>query len=96
MFKQYYVYIVTNKRNTVLYTGVTNNLERRMYEHKNKVVDGFTKKYNVTKLVYFEVFNTAEESISAEKKIKGWVRRKKIKLIKSENPEFNDLYEILH
>ena len=91
MFKQYYVYIATNKRNIVLYTGVTSNLERRMYEHKNKLIKGFTKKYNVTKLVYFEVFNTPEESISAEKKIKGWIRQKKIELIKSRNPEFKDL-----
>lgn len=95
MSKQYYVYIATNKRNTVLYTGVTSNLEKRMYEHKNKLINGFTKKYNVNKLVYFEVFSTPEEAIGAEKKIKGWVRKKKIELIKSKNSEFRNLYEIL-
>ncbi|HCJ67305.1 MAG TPA: excinuclease ABC subunit C [Elusimicrobia bacterium] len=93
MKKQYYVYIATNKRNTVLYTGITNDLRRRMHEHKNKMVEGFTKKYNVNKLVYFEMFNIPEEAISAEKKIKGWLRKKKIDLIKSKNPEFNDLYD---
>ncbi len=67
-----------------------------MHEHKNKMIEGFTKKYNVNKLVYFEMFNTPEEAISAEKRIKGWLRKKKIDLIKSKNSEFNDLYyEIL-
>ena len=91
MFKQYYVYIATNKRNTVLYTGVTNNLVRRMYEHKNKLVEGFTSKYNINKLFFYEIFPTAIEAIAAEKKIKGWVRKKKINLIKSKNPNFGDL-----
>ncbi|MEK6646240.1 MAG: GIY-YIG nuclease family protein [Candidatus Firestonebacteria bacterium] len=91
--KKYYVYITTNKRNTVLYTGVTNNLERRMYEHKNKLVKGFTEKYNVTKLVYFEEFNEPEEAICAEKRIKGWIRKKKIELIMNKNSEFKDLAE---
>jgi len=93
MKKQYYIYIVTNKGNTVLYAGITNNLERRIFEHKNKLLKGFTSKYNVTKLVYYEVFNSPREAIAAEKKIKGWVRAKKINLIKSINPDFKDLIE---
>lgn len=91
MQKQYYVYIATNPSSTVLYTGVTNNIQRRMHEHKNKLIEGFTKKYNVGKLVYLEVFNSPEEAIMAEKKIKGWIRAKKVELIKSKNPNFNDL-----
>jgi putative endonuclease len=91
MKKQYYVYIATNKRDTVLYTGVTNDLYKRMYEHKNKLVNGFTKEYNINKLVYYEIFNHPEEVITAEKKIKGWLRKKKINLIKKINPKFKDL-----
>jgi len=91
MDKQYYVYIITNQRNTVLYTGVTSDLYKRMYEHKEKLVKGFTQKYNINKLVYYEVFSHPEEAIGAEKKIKGWTRNKKIDLIKSINPEFRDL-----
>lgn len=91
MSKQYCVYIATNKWNTVLYTGITGNLTERMYQHKNKLIEGFTKKYNVYKLVYYEIFNDPEEAIVAEKKIKGWTRKKKIDLIKSKNPEFKDL-----
>lgn len=94
MEKQYYVYIATNKRNTVLYTGVTNSLERRMYEHKNKLTGGFTSKYNVNKLIYYEVFPTAEEAIAAEKKIKAGSRLKKVKLIESINPNYNDLIKL--
>jgi len=91
MNKKYYVYIITNKFNTVYYTGITNNIIRRMNEHKNKLIDGFTKKYNVDKLVWVELFNTPEEAINAEKKVKGWTRQKKIKLIKKQNPDFKDL-----
>jgi len=91
MARQYHVYIATNKMNTVLYTGITNDLERRMYEHKNKLIPGFTSKYNVNKLIYCDVFNSPEEAIAAEKKIKGWIRKKKIDLIKILNPEFKDL-----
>jgi putative endonuclease len=91
--KQYYVYIATNQRNTVLYTGVTNNLERRIHEHKNKLTKGFTSKYNINKLVYFQELNNPEEAIAAEKRIKGWLREKKIRLIKSINPGFKDLAE---
>jgi len=91
MNKQYYVYIVTNKRDTVLYTGITSNLAKRIWEHKNKIVNGFSKKYNVNKLVYYEIFKTPLEAIAAEKKIKGWLRKKKIELIETKNPEWNDM-----
>ena len=90
--RQYYVYIMTNRSKT-LYTGVTNDLLRRVYEHKNKMVEGFTKKYNITKLVYYEDTNDVEEAIAREKQIKGWLRRKKIALIESINPEWKDLSE---
>ena len=82
---------MTNKSNTVLYTGVTNNLERRVYEHKNKLTDGFTKKYNINKLVFFETTNDIKSAIAREKQIKGWLRIKKIKLIETANPEGNNL-----
>ena len=87
----YYVYIATNYTNTVLYTGVTNNPDRRMFEHANKESEGFTAKYNIKKLVFAEEFPTAYEAITAEKKIKGWTRVKKIKLIKLNNPNFLDI-----
>jgi len=90
--KHYYVYILTNKTNRVLYIGITNNLVRRVWEHKEKLVPGFTAKYNVTKLVYYEVFNSPEEAIAREKQLKGWLRRKKIELINRFNPEWRDLY----
>jgi len=90
--KQFYVYIMTNESKT-LYVGVTNNLQRRVYEHKNKMIQGFTSKYNITKVVYFEVFNDIESSIKREKQIKGWLRKKKIDLIESMNPDWNDLSE---
>ncbi len=93
MPKQFYVYIATNKRNTVFYTGVTNNLVRRMYEHRNTLGGGFTSKYKVTKLIYYETFQTAEEAISAEKKIKAGSRKKKITLIEFMNPRCQDLSE---
>ena len=70
---------------------MTNNLKRRVYEHKNKLVGGFTKKYNINKLIFYEIFNFPTEAIIAEKKIKGWTREKKINLIKSKNPEYKDL-----
>lgn len=90
MKRNYWVYIATNKSDT-LYTGVTNNLNRRMAEHKEKLIKGFTEKYNINKLIYFQEFNTPEEAIASEKKIKGWTRVKKINLIKSLNPTFKDL-----
>jgi len=83
---------MTNKSKT-LYVGATNNLQRRVYEHKNKMIQGFTSKYNITKVVYFEVFNDIESAIRREKQIKGWLRKKKIELIESMNPEWNDLGE---
>jgi putative endonuclease len=88
--KSYYVYIMTNKSKT-LYTGVTNNLERRVYEHKHKLVPGFTGKYNITKLVYYAETNDVQEALAREKQIKGWLRSKKIALIEAENPEWKDL-----
>jgi len=96
LHRQFFVYILTNKLNTTLYIGVTNNLIRRVYEHKNKSVDGFTKKYNLTKLVYFEIFEDPESAIKREKTLKNLLRRKKNKLIASLNPHWKDLYpEIL-
>ncbi|HXF48633.1 MAG TPA: GIY-YIG nuclease family protein [Verrucomicrobiae bacterium] len=88
--KQYYVYIMTNKSKT-LYTGVTNNLERRVYEHKQMLIPGFSKKYRITQLVYFEAGPDIREAISREKQIKGWLRSKKIALIESVNPKWEDL-----
>lgn len=91
MERQYYVYIATNKLNTVLYTGMTNNLARRMHEHKQKRMPGFTTRYNVNKLVYYETFPTPAEAIAAEKKIKGRLRKKKVMLIEGMNPKWEDL-----
>jgi putative endonuclease len=93
--KSYYVYILTNKRHTVLYTGVTGNLLRRVYEHREKLVEGFTKKYNVTKLVYYEIFRDAENAILREKQIKAGSRSKKIQMINDMNKEWQDLYDQL-
>ena len=89
--KQYFVYILTDKMNNVLYIGVTNNLERRMYEHKTKIINGFTKKYNLTKLVYFEETADVESAIEREKQLKNWHRDWKIKLINEFNPDWKDL-----
>ena len=86
----YYVYMMTNASKT-LYIGVTNDLVKRVYEHKNKTVEGFTKKYNITKLVYFEETSDVNVAIEREKQIKGWLRSKKILLIESINPNWNDL-----
>ena len=90
--KEYYVYILANKRG-VLYTGVTNDLERRVYEHKKKFVDGFTKRYNVTQLVYFESTKDVTAAITREKQIKGLLRSKKVDLIKTINPRLENLSE---
>lgn len=87
------IYIMTNKGHSVLYTGVTSNLFKRVTEHKEKVISGFTSSYNVTKLVHYEEFNTMEEAIAREKQIKGGSRQKKIDLINGRNPEWKDLYE---
>jgi putative endonuclease len=87
----YYVYILTNSRNTVLYIGVTNDLARRISEHKLKLIKGFTSKYNVDKLVYYETFSDPNQAIHREKELKGWLRSKKISLINSINLGFKDL-----
>jgi len=89
--KQYYVYILTNKANKVFYIGVTNDLERRMFEHKNKLVDGFTKKYNLNKLIYYEVTADVLNALEREKQLKNWHRDWKINLINSFNPMWKDL-----
>jgi len=83
--------MLTNWNNKVLYTGITNNLERRIYEHKNKIVEGFTAKYNVNKLVYFDYTSDVSSAIAREKEIKGWTRQKKNELIQSINPKWDDL-----
>jgi len=85
--------MMTNKNNTVIYTGVTNNLKRRVYEHKDKMLEGFTKKYNANKLVYFEITNDINSAIQREKQIKAGSRQKKIDLINSINAEWKDLYD---
>lgn len=91
MNRSYFVYLMTNWNNKVLYTGVTNNLERRVFEHKNKKTKGFAAKYNVTKLVYYEETNDVESAIAREKEIKKWRREKKNKLISVMNPKWEDL-----
>ena len=95
MDRQYFVYIMTNKHNNVLYTGITNDLKRRAYEHKEKLIGGFTKKYNITKLVYYEVFDDPENAILREKQIKAGSRKKEIDLINSMNRKWLNLYEQL-
>mgnify|MGYP001583056335 CR=1 FL=1 len=89
--KKYYVYIMTNKGNNVLYTGVTNNIFERVLQHKNKIAKGFTSKYNIHKLVYYEEFDSAYDAITREKQIKAGSRRKKIDLIESINKEWKDV-----
>ena len=91
MDKDFYVYIAVNQHNNVMYIGVTNNLLRRMYEHRSGAIDGFTKRYNINKLVYFEQTNDAIAAISREKEIKKWRREKKNILVESVNPEWKDL-----
>jgi len=91
--KNYYVYLLTNWNNKVIYVGVTNDLNRRLYEHKNKIVQGFTQKYNLNKLVYFEETNDVNAAITREKEIKKWRREKKDKLVNQLNPNWIDLSE---
>lgn len=93
MDKNYYVYISANKSDTTLYTGVTNDLRRRVFEHKNKLLGGFTAKYNIIKLVYYEVYADVHEAIFREKQIKSGSRARKIKLIEEINPAWKDLYD---
>lgn len=92
--KQPCVYIITNHSKT-LYTGVTSNIRRRVWEHKEKLIEGFTKKYSIDKLVYYEFFETMPEAIEREKEIKGWMRWKKLALIGKNNPDWQDLYDEL-
>ena len=92
--KKYYIYIMTNLNDTVLYTGVSSDLIKRVYEHKNKLIMGFTSKYNVTKLVYFEECGDVYQAITREKQIKAGSRRKKLDLINSVNPDWNDMMPV--
>ena len=90
-----YTYIITNKKYGTLYIGVTSNLVKRIYEHKQKIVSGFSKQYNLNKLIYFETHNSIEDAIKREKQLKNWQRQWKIDLIEKENPNWNDLYETI-
>ena len=93
--RSYFIYIATNKMDSVLYVGVTNNLARRAFEHKNQLVKGFTSKYNICKIVYFEETSDVKSAITREKQLKNWHREWKLNLIKENNPEFDDLIEKL-
>ena len=95
MKEQAYIYFMSNRYNKVLYVGITSNLIKRVWEHKNQVVDGFTKRYNLNKLVYYEIYDDIETAINREKQIKSWPRKKKIELIHFLNPHLDDLYEKL-
>jgi len=95
MDKRGYVYILTNKNDTVLYIGITSNLVKRIYEHKANLVEGFTNKYRTHKLVYYEVFEDIISAITREKQIKGWLRTKKIDLVGKFNPKWDDLYKTI-
>ena len=93
--KQYYVYLISNKNNTTIYTGITSDIKRRIWEHKNKITKGFSSKYNLHKLLYYEIYNDPENAIIREKQIKSGSREKKIELIESMNPKWIDLYDNL-
>ena len=93
--KQYYVYLLTNAKNNVIYTGVTSDLVKRVFEHKNKTIKGFTAKYNVNKLVYYEQFADPLSAITREKQIKAGSRKKKVELIRRQNPNYDDLYQMI-
>ena len=95
MSKQYFVYIMANKHNTVLYTGITSGLKKRVYEHREKLVSGFTKKYNISKLVYYEIYQDPENAILREKQLKAGSRKKKIDLINTMNKRWLDLYDLI-
>ena len=92
---QYFVYMLASKRNGTLYIGVTNNLLKRVHQHKNDVTEGFTRKYNVHSLVYYEVFNRIQDAIMREKQMKKWKRQWKIELLEKSNPNWEDLFESL-
>ena len=93
--KTYFAYIMTNRRNGTLYIGVTNDIIRRVGEHRAGEAEGFTKKYGLTRLVYFERFNSIESAIRREKRLKTWLRAWKVRLIHQENPEWDDLWEVI-
>lgn len=93
--KKYYVYIMTKGRNSTFYVGITSDLQRRIWEHKTDAVEGFTKKYGIHQLVYYEIFDDPENAILREKRLKKWNRAWKMRLIEGMNPEWNDLYESL-
>lgn len=93
MEKQFYVYILANKKNGTLYVGVTSDLHKRLWEHKEEIFEGFTKKYSVKNLMYYEVFMDAQNAIHREKRLKKYTRAAKIKLIETANPDWKDLYE---
>ncbi|MDD9901887.1 MAG: GIY-YIG nuclease family protein [Alphaproteobacteria bacterium] len=95
MSKQFFVYLLCSKRNGTFYVGVTSDLPKRVWEHKRGVIDGFTKKYGVKTLVYYEVFDDAESAIRREKRLKRWTRASKIRAIESMNPGWNDLYSVI-
>jgi len=95
MKQEYCVYIMTNKTNRVLYAGITSHLKKRIYEHREKLIEGFTKKYHINKLVYYEVYEDPVAAIAGEKRIKGGSRRKKMDLIMKINPSWDDLYDKL-
>jgi len=93
MSKQFYVYILTKRRNSTFYVGITSDLPKRIWEHKNEVADSFTKKHDIKMLVYYEVFDNAEYAIRREKRLKRWNRAWKMKVIEAMNPHWHDLYE---
>jgi putative endonuclease len=93
--KQYYIYIMTNKLNTTLYIGITNDLKRRVFEHKNHLIKGFTNSYSIEKLVYYETCEDVNSAISREKQMKKGLRQKKVNLVQSFNNDWHDLYETL-
>ena len=93
--KNYYTYILASKRNGTLYIGVTNDLVRRIYEHKNHLIEGFTSKYDVSRLVYYEITSDVKSALSREKQLKSWNRQWKLELIEKSNPNWNDLYDDL-
>ncbi len=95
MAKQFAIYIVANKSRNIIYIGVTSNLQKRVWEHKSKVVDGFTKRYNITDLMYYKLYDNAENAILREKRLKKYKRVQKDKLVIKDNPEWKDLYETL-
>ena len=92
----YYVYILTNTNNSVVYIGVTNDLKRRVYEHKTELIDGFTKRYHIHKLIYYEEYSDPYSAIKREKQLKGWNRERKNNLIETKNPDWNDWFDLLY